>query len=263
LKATGEPLRAVNSCAVLGVECFAGDLETAARAVLSRAVDGPGGYCCFCNVHVLVLAQRDEPLRRALDDASAVFADGAPVAWLQRRIGFDAERVPGPDLMPAVWRLGRAAGLRHFLLGSTPQVLDVLQHRAHAAYPGVRIVGALSPAFDRADHEWDDVVALISSLRPHVVWCSLGAPKQELWMHRYARRLAPSLVLGVGAAFDFVAQTKQRAPVWMQQNSLEWLHRLASEPKRLSGRYVRTNSEFIVRAGFELLRRRGAAMDLA
>lgn len=247
-------------CTVLGIECFAGEPETAARAVLGRALQGSGGYCCFCNVHVLSLAQRQERLRRALEDAWIAFPDGAPVAWLQRRSGVAAERIPGPDLMPRVLSLGLPAGLRHFLFGSTPQVLNVLQERLRAANPGIRIAGALSPPFEAGgeDRSWR-AIDEISGTRPHVIWCALGAPKQELWMHRYADALSPALILGVGAAFDFLAGTKHRAPPWMQQSSLEWLHRLASEPRRLSGRYIRTNSEFVLRAGFELLKRRRAA----
>jgi N-acetylglucosaminyldiphosphoundecaprenol N-acetyl-beta-D-mannosaminyltransferase len=184
-----------------------------------------------------------------------VFPDGAPVAWLQRRFGVDGQRIPGPDLMPRVLGLGVPAGLRHFLLGSTQQVLDVLKEHVLAAYPGIRIVGALSPPFEvSSEHGWGQAIDTIRSTRPHAVWCALGAPKQELWMHRYANELSPALVLGVGAAFDFVAGTKPRAPLWMQRSSLEWLHRLASEPRRLSGRYLRTNSEFVLRAGFELLK---------
>lgn len=245
---------------VLGVECFAGNQATAARAVAERALAGCGGYCCFCNVHVLGLAQRHEDVRRALGDAWIVFPDGAPVAWLQRRFGVASQRVPGPDLMPRVLGLGLEAGLRHYLFGSTPQVLDALQERLRAVYPGIRIAGALSPPFElTSERRWGWAVDEISRTEPHVVWCSLGAPKQELWMHRYADGLSPALVLGVGAAFDFLAGAKHRAPLWMQRCSLEWLHRLASEPRRLSGRYVRTNSAFVLRIGIELLKRRRIA----
>jgi N-acetylglucosaminyldiphosphoundecaprenol N-acetyl-beta-D-mannosaminyltransferase len=88
------------------------------------------------------------------------------------------------------------------------------------------------------------------------VWLSLGCPKQELWMLRYAQELAPALVAGVGAAFDFHAGTKPRAPAWVQRAGLEWLHRLLSEPRRLASRYARTNSEFLLLAGREFLRQR-------
>jgi N-acetylglucosaminyldiphosphoundecaprenol N-acetyl-beta-D-mannosaminyltransferase len=99
----------------------------------------------------------------------------------------------------------------------------------------------------------------VRSTNPHIVWCALGAPKQELWMAREADRLAPAFVVGVGAAFDFLAETKRRAPLWMQQSGLEWLHRLLSEPRRLSGRYAQTNCEFALRTLADLPHLRRAA----
>ena len=241
-------------CRVLGVDCFAGNLEEAARAVVERALERRGGYCCCCNVHVLTLALHDTRLRDALRDAWAVFPDGAPIAWLERRCGGVAERVAGPDLMPAVLALGSEVGLRHFLLGSTTDVLDRLTKRLALAFPDAQIVGALSPPVTTGVPE----VALdaISATQPDIVWCAFGAPKQELWMHRHSAELAPGLMIGVGAAFDFIAGTKQRAPKWLQDHSLEWLHRLVCEPRRLSGRYISTNSEFIVRATIEIVRNR-------
>src|SRR5512138_2545954 len=128
---------------VLGVDCFAGDLEAAAQAVVERALAPGASYCCCSNVHVLTLALHDRHLRDALSDAWTVFPDGAPIAWLARRSGAVAERVAGPDLMPAVLARGIDVGLRHFLLGSTPEVLDRLTERLALAFPEAQIVGAL------------------------------------------------------------------------------------------------------------------------
>jgi N-acetylglucosaminyldiphosphoundecaprenol N-acetyl-beta-D-mannosaminyltransferase len=236
---------------VFGVELFAGTAAAAADAVVERAGAGAGGYACLCNVHVLVSSQHDPPLRGALDGAWTVFPDGWPVAWLLRRTGAPgSERIAGADLMQVV--LGRP-GLRHFLLGSTEDVLE----RLAARFPAAAIAGAYAPPFGSHD-ELGGAAEVAAAARADVVWCGLGAPKQELWMRRHAAALAPALVLGVGAAFDFLAGAKRRAPLWMQAASLEWLHRLASEPRRLAGRYARTNGEFVVRAAVELSRRRAA-----
>jgi N-acetylglucosaminyldiphosphoundecaprenol N-acetyl-beta-D-mannosaminyltransferase len=245
---------------VLGVDCLAGDLEAAACAVVTRGQDGLGGYACFCNVHVLVLAQHRPDVRRALAEAWAVFPDGAPVAWLQRRIGaVGAARLGGPDLMPLVFDRGRIAGLRHYLLGSTADVRRRCEQELLHLYPGARIVGTGSIPFDDSRLQEDPrLLADIRNTAPDLVWVGLGAPKQELWMHKNAASLAPALALGVGAAFDFIAGTKPRAPSWMRSSGLEWLHRLSLEPRRLTGRYVRTNGEFVVRASIELLRPRVA-----
>ena len=227
---------------VLGVECFAGGLEAAADTVVARALSGEGGYACFANVHVVVSARRDPSLRAALDSAWAVFADGAPIAWAQRRSGVCADRVAGPDLMQAVLDRGRDAGLRHFLFGSTPDVISCLEASLRDSFGGLQIVGCHAPPAD----EENSVEALeaIADARPHVVWTALGAPKQEIWAARHAAALASSLVVGVGAAFDFHAGRKRRAPHWMQRAGLEWLHRLAFEPRRLGWRYLSTNTLF-------------------
>jgi N-acetylglucosaminyldiphosphoundecaprenol N-acetyl-beta-D-mannosaminyltransferase len=153
---------------------------------------------------------------------------------------------------------GRNLGVRHFLLGSTEDVLRRLEENLARRFPGAEIAGRLSlPFFDADDFSGTDAaIADVRRASPHVVWLSLGCPKQELWMLRYAQELAPSLVAGVGAAFDFHAGTKRRAPAWVQRTGFEWLHRLLSEPRRLASRYARTNSEFLLLAGRELLKQR-------
>jgi N-acetylglucosaminyldiphosphoundecaprenol N-acetyl-beta-D-mannosaminyltransferase len=246
------------TASALGIECFAGDLDSAATAVVERALAGEGGYACLGNVHTLVSAVHDPELRTALDDAAIVFPDGSPVAWLQRRTGAHrARRVAGPDLMARVFELGQERALRHYLYGGTDEVVERLEHRLRSRFPDAIICGRLAPPFAAFDApEMAGTVEGIERSGAHVVWCGLGMPKQELWMRRYAAGLAPALTVGVGAAFDFLAGTKQRAPKAMQRLGLEWLHRLGSEPHRLAGRYLRTNSEFIALTGWELLRNR-------
>jgi N-acetylglucosaminyldiphosphoundecaprenol N-acetyl-beta-D-mannosaminyltransferase len=245
---------------VLGVRCVSSDLDGAARSVVAMACDRQGGYACFCNVHVLMLAQRIPELREALCAARVVFPDGAPVAWLQRRGGLaGASRIAGPDLMPRVFELGQRFGLRHYLLGSTEHVLRRCERTLGRAFPAAQIVGTCSPPFSDLDaRENAAVLVAIRNAAPDLVWVGLGAPKQELWMRAHAQSVAPALALGVGAAFDFVARTTPRAPAWMQRHGLEWFHRLAREPRRLGGRYLRTNSAFVVRASLELARERSA-----
>ena len=241
-------------CAVLGSDCFCGEPEDAAALVLARTWSRAGGYACFCNVHVIVSALHDRRLRDSLSGAWMLFPDGAPVAWMQRRSGNEqARRIAGPDTMPRVIELGRPLGLRHYLLGATDEVLSRLRARIERELSGT-IAGSASPTIADPRAEAGELVEAIRETEADVVWCALGAPKQELWMQANAPRLAPALLLGVGAAFDFLAGTKPRAPTYVQQLGLEWLHRLASEPRRLTGRYLRTNTEFVVRAALELAR---------
>ena len=241
----------------LAESCDAGDLDTAARAVLERAAGGAGGYVCHCNVHVVTTALHDDALRGALDGAWKRFPDGAPVAWLQRRNGnVAAARIGGPDLMPLVVEAGRDLGVRHFLLGSTDDVLARVEQTLRKRFPGVAIAGTYSPPFRETAGGDAQAIATIRAAATDIVWCALGAPKQELWMHRHAAALPGVLLVGVGAAFEFLAGTKARAPQWMRNGGLEWLHRLLGEPARLGRRYARTNTEFLLRSGFELARRR-------
>ena len=235
---------------VFGVECFAGSLEDATALVVETARRGGGGYACLCNVHVLETARRDPTVMAALGNAQVVFPDGAPIAWVQRRhLGRPQARVGGPDLMEGVIRDGCALGLRHALYGSTRAVLDELEAALRARYPSMRIVASIAPAFGpQADADVELEVARLREAEPDVVWVALGAPRQELWAARHARELAPALVIGVGAAFEFHAGTKSRAPLWMQRVGLEWLHRLVNEPRRLGPRYITTNSRFLARA---------------
>ncbi len=249
--------RLAGRVSVLGVACFAGQIDSAAAAVVERALSGEGGYACLLNAHVAVLGQRDAAVRAALDEAWIVFPDGAPIAWVQRRTGAcGARRVAGADLMAAVVERGREKGLRHFLFGGSEATVRALEARLRERFAGADIAGALAPPIASVDELGGD--ALLEEIRrvePGVVWVGLGAPKQELWMRRYAASLAPAVTLGVGAAFDFLAGTKQRAPRWMQRAGLEWAHRLASEPRRLAGRYMRSNSAFVLRVARDLVLR--------
>lgn len=249
------------TCTVLGVEYFVGDVRSATVAVLDRARNGGGGYSCLCGVHGIVTAQHSDTMRRALDGAWLNFPDGAPVAWLMRRFGArGARRVAGPDLMPRVVDAGQDLGIRHFLFGSTPDVLDRLQANLLERFPRANIVGTFSPPFrPLTDDENAEVARQIVDSGAEIVWAGLGLPKQDQWLERSAELFQPAVGLGVGAAFDFLAGTKPRAPQWMQDVGFEWLHRLISEPRRLARRYAATNTEFVIRAGVAIGREYGRA----
>jgi N-acetylglucosaminyldiphosphoundecaprenol N-acetyl-beta-D-mannosaminyltransferase len=241
--------------AVLDIEFFAGDLSTAAGLVIDHALRRMGGYICVCSAHGLMTSRVDPAILQAHQQARAVFPDGAPVAWLERRAGAaTAQRIAGPDLMPLVIDFGRVDGLRHFFFGSTEAVLSALCERLTARFPGAQVAGVYAPPL--IDFAAEDGIAEIRASCPDIVWCGLGHPKQELWMQAHAASLAPSLLIGVGAAFEFNAGTKLRAPAWMQRNGLEWAHRLAREPRRLVGRYVAVNTRFLVTVAKEGLWKR-------
>jgi N-acetylglucosaminyldiphosphoundecaprenol N-acetyl-beta-D-mannosaminyltransferase len=231
---------------------FAGSLDEATDTVVSRALSGEGGYVVQCNVHVLMTAKDDPEVKRALNEAWCVMPDGAPVAWLMRRSGTEeAQRIGGPDLMEHVIDRGTRHRLRHSLLGSTPEVIAALERNLRSTFPEAGLVSALAPA--SGAESTSQILNALKGANADIVWVALGAPRQELWMRRWSDELAPALVIGVGAAFDFHAGTKARAPRWMQRAGLEWAHRLLTEPRRLSGRYVKTNSKFALWSARRLL----------
>jgi N-acetylglucosaminyldiphosphoundecaprenol N-acetyl-beta-D-mannosaminyltransferase len=227
----------------------------AVATLLRWAAARESRYVCACNVHSVVTAQRDERLAASVRGADMVVPDGAPVAWLMRKSGIAAQqRVSGPDLM---WRYFAAAAVYResiFLFGGTQETLDRLQERIAATFPGLRIAGSYSPPFRALSAAEDEaVVAMLNDSGATTVWVCLGCPKQEAWMAEHRGRVH-AVMIGVGAAFGFHAGIVRRAPPWMQRMSLEWLHRLLSEPGRLWRRYLTTNTLFIVAAARQLLR---------
>jgi N-acetylglucosaminyldiphosphoundecaprenol N-acetyl-beta-D-mannosaminyltransferase len=210
---------------------------------------------CACNVHSVVNALTSDVHRDALATADLATADGMPIVWALRLLGFPNQpRISGPDLMERF--CARAAQTKGsiFLYGSTPETLRLLCDRLETRFPGLRIGGAYSPPFrDLSAEEDDAVVREIHASGANVVLVGLGCPKQEAWMTAHRGRIR-AVMLGVGAAFDFHAGVKPRPPIWMQRAGLEWFCRLMSEPRRLWKRYFVTNTIFIVRFSMQLAR---------
>lgn len=211
----------------------------------------------ICNVHSVVTATEDDSFARALRESDLATPDGAPVAWMLRRQGaVHQRRVSGPDLMLACCRSAAEQGVSIYLFGSTEPTLERLTQRLHTEFPALSIAGMHSPPFRPLSPDEDEaVVADIHRSGAGIVWVSLGCPKQERWMWEHRGRVQ-AVMVGVGAAFDFHAGTTRRAPSWMRNNGLEWLHRLASEPRRLWRRYLVTNALFIAGATRQLFSRR-------
>lgn len=215
--------------------------------VMGWALARTPAYVCFANVHMTIEAHRDETLRRQINNADLVLADGKPLAvacrWLH---GKRQERIAGMDFMPALLREAAQRQARVFLYGSTPPVLDALQQKIRSDFAGVEIAGAISPPFrPLSEEELSGHIGQINQSGAHVVLVSLGCPKQERWMAMHSTRLH-AVLLGVGGAFAVTAGLQQRSPAWMQRMGLEWLHRLLQEPGRLFKRYFVTNTAFIL-----------------
>ena len=239
----------------INAQPFAGILDRVLRAPES----GERLSLHFATAHSLVEAQDRPHLREALA-AGIVEPDGMPLVWLGRRRAVKVERVCGPDFLPAVVEHGVALGRTHYFYGGGPGVAEALAARLASRFPGVRVAGTFSPPYRELSAAEDrDVVAQINAARPDYVWVGLGAPKQDLWVASHRDALDASVLLAVGAAFDFHAGTRRRAPRWMQRAGVEWVHRLLTEPRRLAGRYTRVNARFVAMAVTESLRLRGNA----
>lgn len=232
---------------VIGCEVTGTSFAGAVRAVVERATSGEGGYVCFTNVHVAVMAHQNRKLRAVLAGSFMTVPDGKPLYWVGRVKGIEGvEQVPGPDFLPALLGSELAQNLRHFFYGSTPEVLEQMMITFRERFPAAQIAGWESPPFRPLSPEEDcEAMERIRHSGAHIVWVGLGAPKQELWMAGHVEELKPAVLMGVGAAFDFHAGMVARAPGWMRSHGLEWLHRLSQEPGRLWKRYLVTNTLFI------------------
>ncbi|MRX51923.1 WecB/TagA/CpsF family glycosyltransferase [Paracoccus sp. S-4012] len=254
----GGPRSEVPWINLLGMRLSALDLDRAVDRVLAAVERREGGYVCIRDAHGVVKCHHDPALRAVHNNALLVTPDGMPLVWALRLAGHrEADRVYGPDLMLALFDRGRDHGLRHFLYGATPETLDLLEARLLAQFPGTQIAGRHAPPFRAlTEAERSDVAAQINASGADIVWVGLGTPKQELWMAEMQPLLPSAVLIGVGAAFDFHAGGKRQAPRFIQRSGLEWLFRLASEPRRLWRRYAVTVPSFMLLCACQALRLR-------
>lgn len=205
-----------------------------------------GSYICVSNVHTTVMSYRDAGYRKIQNGGAMALPDGQPLSIVSRMRGHrEARRVPGPDLLPELLKLSEEKGYTHYFYGSTENTLAELKKVILKKYPKLQIAGMYAPPFRELTKEEDEqIVSMINDTKPDFVWVALGAPKQEIWMYQHKDRVA-GLMIGVGAAFDFIAGTVKRAPMWMQKLCLEWVYRILQDPKRMIPRYLNTNFAFL------------------
>ena len=205
-----------------------------------------GDYICVSNVHTTVMSYEDSNYCRIQNGGLMAIPDGGPLAKIGNKRGHrDMKRTTGPDLMDEVFRISSIKGYKHFFYGSTFETLEKMRTNLENKYPEISIVGMHSPPFRPLNSEEDrEIVQLINEAQPDFIWVGLGAPKQEIWMHEHQGEIC-GLMVGVGAGFDYFANNIKRAPLWMQNNNLEWLYRLLQDPKRLFKRYMKVNTKFL------------------
>ena len=242
---------------ILGVAVSAINLDDAVATIERWIGDRSRNYVCITGVHGVMESRDDPRLRDIHNEAGMVTPDGMPLVWLMRLFGKSrTNRVYGPDLMRKMTAVSSLRGYRQFYYGGGEGVADKLKQVLGNAHPRLKVVGTLCPPFRELTPEEDQaVIDAINAARPDIVWVGLSTPKQEFWMAKQLGRLEAPVIVGVGAAFDFLAGTKRQAPLWMQRNGLEWLFRLCSEPRRLWRRYAYIVPRFTILAVGMLLRR--------
>lgn len=244
-------------CSILNTNINVTNMQEVVAYLTENLEELRGDYICVSNVHTTMMSYRDKSYNIVQNSGAMALPDGKPLSIVCRRRGFyDAMRVPGPDLMPEIFKISKEYGFRHYFYGGSEETLDRLRKKLQKEYPWLQIAGMYSPPYrPLTEQEDESVIREINAAQPDFIWVALGAPKQEEWMYAHQFQVC-GVMLGVGAAFDFCAGTVKRAPAWMQELCLEWLYRLVQDPKRLFTRYLSTNVSFLLKVGKESRRYR-------
>lgn len=229
------------------IEFVSASPADAVNHVIAMAMLGGGFHVHLANAYTVALADKSADYRAVLAAPAVNYPDGKPIGWVSALRGQSPrlKQVRGPQLFLDVFQDGVSKNIRHYLLGSTPEVLAKLTDNLKSRCPGVIIVGAESPPFrSLSGLELDEQDERIRTSGAQVVWVGLGTPKQDIEAQRLAHSV-PVTAVAIGAAFDFAAGTVREAPRWMSRVGLEWFYRLLREPRRLWKRYIFGNARFL------------------
>jgi N-acetylglucosaminyldiphosphoundecaprenol N-acetyl-beta-D-mannosaminyltransferase len=238
-----------NRVNVLGVGVSVLNLQTAVAVIADAVRARRKGYICVTGVHGVIEAQNDPAFRKILNEAFLCTPDGMPMVWMGKIRGHsEMGRVYGPDLMLDVCAWSEKNPCRHFFFGGAEDVANSLAEKLKARFPKMEIAGCYAPPFRPFNAEEEkQFVETIRVLKPDILWVGLSTPKQEKFMAEFLPKLDVTLMIGVGAAFDFHSGRMKQAPRWMQRSGLEWFYRLCQEPRRLAKRYFRNNPIFALK----------------
>ena len=224
---------------VLSVNVDVVDMNDA-MAVLSSLIRARrSAYVSLVTAHGVMDARRSREVEAAFNEADLAVPDGMAVVWSLALAGYKgARRVYGPDLMSEACSRSVVSGWRHFFFGGDQGVPENLASSLCRQHPGLSVAGCLSPPFGKWKHDDERrLIAAIEESDADIVWVCLGSPRQEVWMRQNTHLLPRSVLIGVGAAFDFLTGRKPQAPRWIQRAGMEWMFRLVTEPRRLWRRY--------------------------
>jgi len=239
---------------VLGVGINVLNLPSALAAMAEAIRTRHKGYLCVTGVHGVMEAQTNENFRRILNGAFLCTPDGMPMVWLGKLHGHaEMGRVYGPDLMLAVCAWSETSGCRHFFYGGADGVAEELRDKLVARFPKLQVAACYTPPFRPLNAaEEIQLQDRVRAARADILWVGLSTPKQEKFMAEFLPKLDVTLMVGVGAAFDFHAGRVKQAPRWMQRSGLEWFYRLCQEPRRLAKRYLTNNPRFALKIAGQL-----------
>jgi N-acetylglucosaminyldiphosphoundecaprenol N-acetyl-beta-D-mannosaminyltransferase len=239
---------------ILGIRVAETSYEDTTKQVISWVMSEEYRYVCAANVHMIMEAYDSEDFRNIINKADIVTPDGIPLVLMLRLLGLNGQkRVYGPTFMKYVCESSAQSGISVGFYGGTSETLKALVRNLTNQIPNLKISYAYSPAFRALTFEEDEsIVKEINSSGTKILFVGLGCPKQERWMFAH-RDSVKAVMIGVGAGFDFFAETKKQAPKCMMRIGLEWLFRLFTEPKRLWRRYLYHNPRFLCLAAMQLL----------
>ena len=242
----------IQKYSVIGLPVAVTDYDTAIEWIKAAAEQGDRAYAVeAANTHVAALARHDKEFGNAMSKFDLICPDGMPLVWaINKKQGSKnqlTDRVYGPTLMlKTIEQTQNQPEFRHFLLGGKESTLEKLNQRFQTDFPETKIAGSYSPPFGEwPEGEFEKICNLIRASKANLVWIGLGCPKQELWLAKHKAELPSAVYFGIGAAFAFHAGEVQQAPAKLQKFGLEWLYRLAMEPRRLFKRYFVYNSLFL------------------
>lgn len=219
--------------------------EQLVRTIDSFVKSGESHVVNFLAVDPTVRAGDDVAYRQRLNQSDLNIADGQPITWAVRLGGQRTARIAGTQAFELLCETGLRSDRTHFLYGGTPQVSEQLQRRLRERYTGINIAGIEVPPMGMpSDTELSASATKVRDSGADLLWIGIGTPNQHYVGGKLRELGAAPVILCVGAAFDFMASTKKRAPVWMQRTGLEWFYRLLREPRRLGPRYLAQNPRF-------------------
>jgi N-acetylglucosaminyldiphosphoundecaprenol N-acetyl-beta-D-mannosaminyltransferase len=238
---------------VLGVGISALNIPLAVESIDRAVREKRKGYICVTGVHGVMESQRSPELRRIHNESFLTTPDGMPMVWLGRLGGArQMSRVYGPDLMLAVMEVSAERGYRHFFYGGTNGLAEELRAKLTERFPGLQVAGTYEPPFRSLNEaEERELQAQIAASRPDIMWVGISTPKQERFVAEYLAKLDATLMVAVGAAFNFHAGRVQEAPRWVRHSGFQWLYRCLREP-RLWRRYGIIVPAFLFRAALQL-----------